>query len=197
MQEDLDEEECPEGFTLSGSIPEAVQADEKPLDAVAGMCSLVWVFQHCALSSLDISSFYACYQSAMQHLRQISIGITKQSICTRCCSANIMIKSMLISGALQTARCLSISLLCGTQHDCHVTCCCCNAGPSLAADDDDDCTIVEPKASRKVSAGVPASAGVLSDANGKRKRTADTSLGSDTEKKLKLSKANDDVIMLD
>lgn len=53
--------------------------------------------------------------------------------------------------------------------------------------------IVEPKAGKKLQT----SAGVLSDANGKRKRSADTTLGTDTDKKLKLSKPNDDVIMLD
>ena len=80
--------------------------------------------------------------------------------------------------------------------ECFVTCCCCNAGSS-AAGDEDDCMIMEPKASKKVASRGPASAGVLSDANGKRKRTSDTSLAPDTEKKLKLSKATDDVIMLD
>lgn len=53
--------------------------------------------------------------------------------------------------------------------------------------------IVEPKTSKKSDT----SAGVFSSANGKRKRSADTSLGADTDKKLKLSKPNDDVIMLD
>lgn len=99
-QEDLDEEECPEGFKLSGAVPEA-QPDSEAMHGAA-------------------------------------------------------------------------------------------AGPSVA-DDEDDCMIVEPKAGKKLQT----SAGVLSDANGKRKRSADTTLGTDTDKKLKLSKPNDDVIMLD
>ena len=58
--------------------------------------------------------------------------------------------------------------------------------------------IVEPAATKKKDATVPTSARLLSDANGKRKRTADTSLGPDTDKKLRLSKREDaDVIMLD
>ena len=57
--------------------------------------------------------------------------------------------------------------------------------------------IMEPEASKKVDTVVPTSAGVPNHANGKRKRTADTSLGADTDKKLRLSKADDDVIMLD
>ena len=72
-----------------------------------------------------------------------------------------------------------------------------HAGPSTA-DDEDDCMIVDPKAIKKSGTVVPTSARVLSDANGKRKRTADTSLGTDTDKKLRLSKPEDvDVIMLD
>ncbi|KAL3140467.1 hypothetical protein ABBQ38_004726 [Trebouxia sp. C0009 RCD-2024] len=61
------------------------------------------------------------------------------------------------------------------------------------ADDEDDCMIVEPKTSKKSDS----SAGVFSSANGKRKRSAETSLGADTDKKLKLSKPDGDVIMLD
>ena len=35
-QEDLDEEECPQGFKLSGSIPQAKQEAETPDGAAAG-----------------------------------------------------------------------------------------------------------------------------------------------------------------
>ena len=71
-----------------------------------------------------------------------------------------------------------------------------HVGPSTADDDEDDCMIVEPKATKKNGTAMPTSARVLSDANGKRKRSADTSLGNDTDKKLRLSKP-EDVIMLD
>ena len=68
----------------------------------------------------------------------------------------------------------------------------------LTADDEDDCMIVEPKAGKTNGTVVTKSARAVSDANGKRKRTVDTSLGTDTDKKMRLSKPEDaDVIMLD
>ena len=72
-----------------------------------------------------------------------------------------------------------------------------NTGPSLTAGDEDDCMIIEPSISQKAVTETPAAARVLSDANGKRKRRADTALSSDTEKKLKTFKPNSDVILLD
>lgn len=41
-QEDLDEEACPEGFKLSGTVPEAQQDSEAPRDATAGTQSTLF-----------------------------------------------------------------------------------------------------------------------------------------------------------
>lgn len=58
--------------------------------------------------------------------------------------------------------------------------------------------IVEPKANRKTDTAMPSSATGLTTANGKRKRNADMSLGTDTDKKLRLTRPADaEVIMLD
>lgn len=66
------------------------------------------------------------------------------------------------------------------------------AGPSTnaAADDEDDCMIVEPKHVKKAVTAKAVSAGVLSDANGKRKRAADDSGGPD--KRIKKAETDDD-----
>lgn len=107
-QEDLDEEECPEGFKLAGSVPEARQDAKQNQDSSA-------------------------------------------------------------------------------------------AGPSTsaAADDEDECMIVEPKPSRKPAAAQAVTAGVLSDASGKRKRTADAALGPKSDKRAKVSQPPANVITLD
>ena len=73
-----------------------------------------------------------------------------------------------------------------------------SAGPSTnaAADDEDDCMIVEPKNVKKAVTAKAVSAGVLSDANGKRKRVAADSGGPD--KRIKKAQTDgDDVITLD
>jgi len=75
-----------------------------------------------------------------------------------------------------------------------------SAGPSTnaAADDEDDCMIVEPKHVKKAVTAKAVSAGVLSDANGKRKRAADGPVGPETDKRLKKAQLDDaDVITLD
>ena len=74
---------------------------------------------------------------------------------------------------------------------------CCHVGASTA-DDKDDCMIVEANSSKTNGTEVPKSARVVGNANGKRKRTASTSLGTDTDKKPRLSKPEDaDVITLE
>ena len=72
-------------------------------------------------------------------------------------------------------------------------------GPSTsaAADDEDECMIVEPKPSRKPAAAQAVTAGVLSDASGKRKRTANAALGPESDKRAKVSQPPADVITLD
>ena len=74
-----------------------------------------------------------------------------------------------------------------------------SAGPSTnaAADDEDDCMIVEPRHVKKAVAAKAVSAGVLSDANGKRKRAADDSGGPDKRVKKAQTDDDGDVITLD
>ena len=69
---------------------------------------------------------------------------------------------------------------------------------ATAADDEDECVIVEPRPRKKKQiAGTTVSAGVLSDANGKRKRSANEIDGSGHEKRAKLSEPIADVIDLE
>lgn len=58
--------------------------------------------------------------------------------------------------------------------------------------------IVEPKRVQKPVTAKAVSAGVLSDANGKRKRAADDPVGPETDKRIKKAQLDDgDVITLD
>ena len=78
-----------------------------------------------------------------------------------------------------------------------------SAGPSgvadkPTADDEDDCMIVEPKKTKKKTGSTTAvTAGVFSDANGKRKRGSDESAGIESDKRAKLSQSASSVITLD
>lgn len=72
------------------------------------------------------------------------------------------------------------------------------AAGSAAADDEDDCMIVEPKKKKQKNVSDTAvTAGVLSDANGKRKRGLDEPTGNETDKRAKLSQPASNVITLD